>query len=128
MKVVEDALERTCSGQNLMHDAGSHFSEYRLDRLIERYRRAAKLFEWITTLCLLSKQRHFITLDCALINPAKVLTQSHRMGSLYRSPSAIMAHAILAILLASATAATFVGRRANNLVSQGRCLVPWILA
>jgi hypothetical protein len=31
-------------------------------------------------------------------------------------------------LLASATAATFVGRRANNAVSQGRCLVPWILA
>ena len=24
--------------------------------------------------------------------------------------------------------ATFVGRRANNAVSQGRCLVPWILA
>jgi hypothetical protein len=39
-----------------------------------------------------------------------------------------MAHAILAILLASAIAATFVGRRANNAVSQGRCFVPWILA
>jgi hypothetical protein len=39
-----------------------------------------------------------------------------------------MAHAILAILLASAIAATFVGRRANNALSQGRCLVPWILA
>jgi len=39
---------------------------------------------------------------------------------LYRSPLAIMAQAILAILLASATAATFVGRRANNAVSQGR--------
>src|SRR4051795_1651889 len=47
-------------------------------------------------------------------------------GSLYRSPLAIMAQAILAILLASATAATFVGRRANNAVSQGRCLAPWI--
>src|SRR4030088_2327984 len=35
-----------------------------------------------------------------------------------------MAHAILAILLASAIAATLVGRRANNAVSQGRCLVP----
>jgi hypothetical protein len=34
-----------------------------------------------------------------------------------------MAHAILAILLASAIAATLVGRRANNAVSQGRCLV-----
>src|SRR6188474_2336290 len=49
-------------------------------------------------------------------------------GSLYRSPLAIMAQAILAILLASATAATLVGFRASNAVSQGRCLVPWILA
>jgi len=29
-------------------------------------------------------------------------------------------------LLASAIATTLVGRRANNVVSQGRCLVPWI--
>ena len=36
----------------------------------------------------------------------------------------VMAQAIRAILLASAMAATFVGRRANNAVSQGRCLVP----
>jgi hypothetical protein len=49
-------------------------------------------------------------------------------GSLYRSPLAIMAQAIRAILLASAMAATLVGRRPNNAVSQGRCLVPWILA
>jgi hypothetical protein len=35
-----------------------------------------------------------------------------------------MAQAILAILLASAIAATLVGRRANNAVSQGRCPVP----
>src|SRR4029078_11886966 len=49
-------------------------------------------------------------------------------GSLYRSPLAIMAHAIREILLASAMAATFVGRRTNNAVSHGRCLVPWILA
>ena len=48
--------------------------------------------------------------------------------SLYRSPLAIIAQAILAILLASAMAATFVGRRANKAVSHGRCLVPWILA
>jgi hypothetical protein len=41
---------------------------------------------------------------------------------------AIIAHAILAILLASAMAATFVGRRASSAVSQGRCPVPWILA
>ena len=50
------------------------------------------------------------------------------MGSLYRSPLAIMAQTIRAILLASAMAAIFVGRRASNAVSQGRCLVPWILA
>src|SRR5436189_6070697 len=49
-------------------------------------------------------------------------------GSLYRSPLAIMAHAIRAILFASAMAATFVGRRASNAASHGRCLVPWILA
>src|SRR5246500_188740 len=49
-------------------------------------------------------------------------------GSLYRSLLAIMAQAILAILFAKAIAATFVGRRASNAVSQGRCLVPWILA
>ena len=49
-------------------------------------------------------------------------------GSLYRSPLVIMAQAIRAILLASAMAAIFVGRRANNAVSQGRCLVLWILA
>src|SRR6478735_6949016 len=49
-------------------------------------------------------------------------------GSLYRSPLAIMAQTIRASLLASAIAATLVGRRSNNAVSQGRCLVPWILA
>src|SRR5258708_3314982 len=49
-------------------------------------------------------------------------------GFLYRSPLAIMAQAIRAILLASAIAATFVGRRPSNAVSQGRCLMPWILA
>jgi hypothetical protein len=49
-------------------------------------------------------------------------------GSLYRLPVAIIAHAILAILLASAIAATLVGRRISNAVSQGRCLVPCILA
>src|SRR6185295_11227323 len=49
-------------------------------------------------------------------------------GSLYRSPLAIIAQTIRAILLASAMAATLVGRRASKVVSQGRCLVPWILA
>jgi len=43
-------------------------------------------------------------------------------------PAHIMAQAIRAILLASAIAATFVGRRANSAVSQGRCSVPWSLA
>jgi hypothetical protein len=37
---------------------------------------------------------------------------------------AIIAQAILAILLANATAATLVGRRASNAVSHGRCPVP----
>jgi hypothetical protein len=41
---------------------------------------------------------------------------------------ALVTTPIRAILLASAMAATFVGRRANNAVSHGRCLVPWILA
>src|SRR6202163_1830577 len=49
-------------------------------------------------------------------------------GSLYRSPLAIMAQTIRAILLASAIAATLVGRIASKAVSRGRCLVPWILA
>src|SRR6267154_5474833 len=49
-------------------------------------------------------------------------------GSLYRSPLPIMAQTIRASLLASAIAATLVGRRSNNAVSQGRCLAPWILA
>jgi multidrug efflux pump subunit AcrB len=39
-------------------------------------------------------------------------------GSLYRSFLAIIAQAILASLLASAMAATLVGRRVNNPVSQ----------
>jgi hypothetical protein len=47
-------------------------------------------------------------------------------GSLYRSPLAIMAQTIRAILLASAIAATLVGRLASKAASQGRWLVPWI--
>ena len=50
------------------------------------------------------------------------------MGSLSRSPLAISTQTMRAILLASAMAAILVGRRANNAVSQGRCLVPWVLA
>src|ERR1017187_5811055 len=49
-------------------------------------------------------------------------------GSLYRSPLAIIAQTMRAILLASAIAATLTGRRASNAVSQGRCLMPLILA
>src|ERR1700735_4847731 len=51
-----------------------------------------------------------------------------RDGFLVTLALTIMAQAILAILLASAMAAILVGRRVNNAVSQGRCLVPWILA
>src|SRR3954452_10103444 len=49
-------------------------------------------------------------------------------GSLYRSHLAIMAQTIRAILLASAIAAIFVGRRASNAASHGRSFLPWILA
>src|SRR6195952_2606662 len=49
-------------------------------------------------------------------------------GSLYRSPLAIMAQTIRAILLASAIAATFVGRLVSKAVSHRRCLAPWLLA
>src|ERR1017187_1416395 len=49
-------------------------------------------------------------------------------GSLYRSPLAIMAQTIRAMLWASAIAATLVGRRDHTAVSQGRCWVPRILA
>ena len=60
--------------------------------------------------------------------PAGSSYAGSNFGSLNRSPRTIIAQAILAILLASAIAATFVGRRANNAVSEGRCFVPWILA
>jgi hypothetical protein len=60
--------------------------------------------------------------------PARSRYRASATGSLYRSPLAIMAQTIRAILLASATAATLAGFRASRAVSQGRCLVPWILA
>jgi hypothetical protein len=60
--------------------------------------------------------------------PARSVYTASAAGSLYRSPLAIMAHTIRAILLASAIAATLVGRLASKAVSQGRCRVPWILA
>lgn len=49
-------------------------------------------------------------------------------GSLYLSPRAMIAHAIRAILLAKATAATLVGRRAINRPSHGRFFVPCFCA
>jgi hypothetical protein len=60
--------------------------------------------------------------------PTRFRYRASAKDSLHRSPLAIMAQTIRAILLASAIAATLVGRRASKAVSQGRCLVPWILA
>src|SRR6202047_3814455 len=53
---------------------------------------------------------------------------SDSFGSLYFSPRTMMAQAIRAILLASATAATLVGRRSINRPSQGRFCVPCLRA
>jgi hypothetical protein len=53
---------------------------------------------------------------------------SDKFGSLYRSPRAMMAQAIRAILLASATAATLAGRRSINRASHGRFLAPCFCA
>lgn len=53
---------------------------------------------------------------------------SASFGSLYLSPPTMIAQAILAILLASATAATLVGRRSINLASHGRLWVPCLRA
>jgi hypothetical protein len=53
---------------------------------------------------------------------------SNSFGSLYLSPRTMMAQAIRAILLASATAATFVGRRSINRPSHGRFSVPCLRA
>jgi hypothetical protein len=51
-----------------------------------------------------------------------------KVGSLYLSPWTMMAQAIRAILLASATAATLAGRRSINRASHGRFLVPCFCA
>jgi hypothetical protein len=53
---------------------------------------------------------------------------SNNFGSLYLSPRTMMAQAMRAILLASATAATLVGRRSINRASHGRFLVPCLRA
>jgi hypothetical protein len=55
-------------------------------------------------------------------------TASNSFGSLYLSPRTMMAQAIRAILLASATAATLVGRRSINRASHGRFCVPCLRA
>ncbi len=53
---------------------------------------------------------------------------SNSAGSLYLSPRTMIAQAIRAILLAKATAATLVGRRAINWPSHGCFLVPCFCA
>src|SRR6266511_6314771 len=55
-------------------------------------------------------------------------SRSRRKGDGFFVALALGHHgpSLLAILFASAMAATLVGRRANNAVSQGRCFVPWI--
>ena len=69
------------------------------------------------TCCSPSQHSHHI--EC----PMRSRSRRKRSGFFVASPLAIIAHAILAILLASAMAATFVGLRASNAVSQGQCLV-----
>src|SRR5579859_4263725 len=56
-------------------------------------------------------------------NSARCCCYAATLGSLYRSPVTIIAQIILAILLASATAAILGVRRESSLTSQGR-LVP----
>jgi hypothetical protein len=69
---------------------------------------------------------------CQLVLPIYPLTVCYaainKVGSLYLSPRTIMAQAIRAILLASATAATLAGRRSINRASHGRFLVPCFCA
>src|SRR5258706_7388141 len=52
-----------------------------------------------------------------------IVYRASATGSLYRSPLAIIAQTIPAILLASAIAATFVSRRASIAISDRRRLV-----
>jgi len=81
---------------------------------------------WIDRLCIRAVRPP--NLHITPVARRDLVYRASATGSLYRSPLTIMAQTIRAILLASAIAATFVGRRASNAVSQGRCLVPWILA
>jgi hypothetical protein len=59
---------------------------------------------------------------------AAAYAASKSAGSLYLSPRTMMAQAIRAILLAKATAATLVGRRAIDCPSQGCFFVPCLCA
>jgi hypothetical protein len=70
---------------------------------------------------------HYIAIALPKLCPVLLLGRSHRRLSIYRSPVIIMAQIILAILLASATAAIFGDRRARNLTSHGR-FVPCLWA
>ena len=59
---------------------------------------------------------------------AALYAANNGFGSLYLSPWTMMAQAIRAILFASATAATFVGRRSISRPSHGRFCVPCFCA
>jgi hypothetical protein len=67
-------------------------------------------------------------IDVADLSAGVPYAASNSFGSLYLSPRTMMAQAIRAILLASATAATLVGRRSINRPSQGRFCVPCLRA
>jgi hypothetical protein len=75
---------------------------------------------------------HYVVMPSPIdvTNPAAGLPHaaSNSFGSLYLSLRTMMAQAIRAILLASATAATFVGRRSINRPSHGRFPVPCLRA
>jgi hypothetical protein len=59
------------------------------------------------------------------LNAADSYVVGNNFGSLKCSPRTIMAQAIRAILLASATAATLIGRRSMRRASQGRFVPCW---
>jgi hypothetical protein len=109
---VHNALRGSGSGQQ-------HAFEYAMARVGCPDRRIDRL---CITSCSPSQPSHHAGF------PARSRYRAIARGSLYRSPLAIMAQTIRAILLASAIVATFVGRLASKAVSQSRCLVPWILA
>ena len=71
----------------------------------------------ITSLC----PRQFLM----TLHAADSYAAGNNFGSLNRSPRTIMAQAMRAILLASATAATLIGRRSIRRASQGRFVPRW---